>query len=134
MWLKNVKFHHSQRKLTKLVENYQNEEFKFLELFRKLSVICLCLTLLTWNSDRLLKPKWYWPSENFCLIIRANDVKVCLYLHSLVNSNIYHFEPLKATAAPSFQWNLTFNALQISIGWLSVISSVIPLALKGFYL
>ena len=26
------------------------------------------------------------------------------------------------------------GALQISIGWLSVISSVIPLALKGFYL
>ena len=27
-----------------------------------------------------------------------------------------------------------YSTLQISIGWLSVISSVIPLALKGFYL
>ena len=32
------------------------------------------------------------------------------------------------------KFDFTLPTLQISIGWLSVISSVIPLALKGFYL
>ena len=47
MWLKTGKFHHSQRKLTKLVENYQNGEFKILEIAQKTVIVCLCLTLLT---------------------------------------------------------------------------------------
>ena len=109
MWLKKVKFYHLQRKPTKLVENYQNGEFKFCELLRKLSILCLCLILLTWNSDRLLKPKWYWPSENFCLIIRANDLKMCLYLHSLPNIMIENHTDTPAGDGESYQKGLTMK-------------------------